>query len=137
MADKSDLSPVTFVLLVIDREISLSRAVVEGGMWKSILAALGLAGWLWTGLGQPAFAQSAAPFGFWATESGETLLVTQGGSCSLALNGSITTAGRCTWESSYAGGILTIYSNGPVYFNVIWVNQNTIRVWGDLFIRRQ
>jgi hypothetical protein len=107
-------------------------------MQRSKFAAFGLAGaLLGAGISHPAFAQSPAPFGFWTTESGETLLVTQSGSCSQGLNGSITVAGRCSWESSYGGGILTIYANGPVYYNVVWVNQNTIRVWGDLFTRRQ
>jgi hypothetical protein len=88
-----------------------------------------------------AVAQSPPPFGFWATNSGETLLVSAS-QCSLALNGKITTSGSCSWNATYAGGILTIMSNqlyrpAPVYFNVIWVNQQTITVNGDTFSRRQ
>jgi len=85
----------------------------------------------------PASAQSPAPIGFWTTQSGETLLVTQSGECSQGLNGRITAAGRCTWNSTSGGGILTIYVNGPVYYNVVWINPTTISVWGDIFYRRQ
>ena len=106
-------------------------------MWRTLAAAFGFGVLLGAAIGHPAFAQSAAPFGFWTTASGETLLVAQSGECSQGLNGRITVAGRCTWESSYGGGILTIYGNWPVYYNVVWVNQSTIRVWGDLFIRQQ
>jgi hypothetical protein len=111
-------------------------------MQRSKLVALGLASVLWVGIEQTALAQSSIPFGFWTTTSGETLLVTVNGECSQGLNGSITVAGRCTWNGSYRGGILTIYASGlpnlaPVYFNVVWVNQNTITVWGDVFTRQQ
>lgn len=90
---------------------------------------------------RPAVAQSPPPLGFWATNSGETLLVSAS-LCSLALNGKITTSGSCSWNPSYAGGILTIMSNqlyrpAPIYFNVIWVNPQTIKVNGDTFARRQ
>jgi len=91
----------------------------------------------------PALAQSAPPVGFWTTADGsEQLLITQSGQCSLADRyGRPTTSGSCSWNASYAGGILTImsaqlYRPAPIYFNVIWVNQNTIRVEGDVFYRR-
>ena len=107
-------------------------------MRRSIVAAAGFAAMLLgAGFGHPALAQAPAPFGFWMTQSGETLLITQQGECSQGLNGSITVAGRCTWNSSSRGGILTIYGNGPVYYNVVWVNQTTITVWGDVFTLRQ
>jgi hypothetical protein len=91
-----------------------------------------------------AHAQSPPPFGFWTTADGsEQLLITQSAQCSLAdRNGRPTTSGSCSWNASYAGGILTImssqlYKPAPIYFNVIWVNQTTIRVNGDVFYRRQ
>jgi hypothetical protein len=64
--------------------------------------------------------------------------VTQGGQCSLADgNGQPTTSGSCSWNATY-GGILTIMSDqlyrpGPVYFNVVWVDNTTIKVEGDVF----
>lgn len=91
-----------------------------------------------------AHAQSAPPFGFWTTADGsEQLLITQSAQCSLADRyGRPTTSGSCSWNPSYAGGILTImssqlYKPAPIYFNVIWVNQTTIKVNGDVFYRRQ
>jgi hypothetical protein len=98
-----------------------------------------------TGMAGAASAQqpSPPPVGFWATADGsEQLLVTQSGACSLAdRTGRPTTSGSCSWNASYAGGILTVissqlYQPAPVYFNVIWVNQNTIKVQGDVFYRK-
>ncbi len=89
-------------------------------------------------------APAPPPFGFWTTADGsEQLLITQSAQCSLAdRNGRPTTSGSCSWNASYAGGILTImssqlYKPAPIYFNVIWVNQTTITVNGDTFYRRQ
>ncbi|QLL07590.1 hypothetical protein [Mycobacterium vicinigordonae] len=85
---------------------------------------------------------AAAPVGFWSTGDGaEQLLVSQSG-CSLANAAGIpTTSGPCSWNPSSRGGILTIMSSqtrtpAPVYFNVVWVNQSTITVEGDVFYRR-
>ena len=107
-------------------------------------AALGLLAATLVFAPRPALAQSAAPVGFWSTaDGGEQLLITQSGECSLADRyGRPTTSGSCSWNSSYAGGILTIMSNqlyraAPIYFNVVWVNQGVIRVQGDVFYRRQ
>ena len=84
------------------------------------------------------------PYGFWTTANGfEQLLITQSAQCSLAdRNGRPTTSGSCSWNASYAGGILTImssklYKPAPIYFNVVWVNQTTISVNGDIFYQRQ
>ena len=52
--------------------------------------------------GNPGFAQSPAPYGFWTSASGETLFVSNGG-CSQGLNGSITVAGTCSWNGNYGG----------------------------------
>lgn len=85
---------------------------------------------------------AAAPVGFWTTADGsEQLLVNQSG-CSLANAAGVpTTSGPCKWTPSSRGGILTIVSSqtrkpAPVYFNVVWVNQSTISVEGDVFYRR-
>ncbi|RUP06959.1 MAG: hypothetical protein EKK34_02510 [Mycobacterium sp.] len=89
-----------------------------------------------------AHAAAAAPLGFWTTGTGsEQLLVSQSG-CSLANAAGVpTTSGPCAWNPSSRGGILTIMSSqtrrpAPVYFNVVWVNQSTITVEGDVFYRR-
>ena len=60
-----------------------------------------------------AHAQAPPPYGFWTTADGaEQLLITQSAQCSLAdRNGRPTTSGSCSWNASYAGGILTIMSS--------------------------
>jgi hypothetical protein len=106
-------------------------------MRKNWFAGCGLAVGLMAAGSMSAFAQASAPVGFWTTQSGETLFVS-GGGCSQGLNGRITVAGTCSWNATSAtGGILTINSNGPVYFNVVWINQRTISVWGDIFTLQQ
>ncbi len=89
-----------------------------------------------------AHAEASPPVGFWTTITGsEQLLVSQSG-CSLANAAGVpTTSGPCSWNPSSRGGILTIVSSqtrrpAPVYFNVVWVNQSTITVEGDVFYRR-
>jgi hypothetical protein len=112
-------------------------------MKLATLASAALAASTLTFAAAPALAQSAPPVGFWTTQDGsEQLLITQSGQCSLADRyGRPTTSGPCSWNASYAGGILTVmsqqlYRPAPIYFNVIWVNQNTIKVEGDVFYRR-
>jgi hypothetical protein len=89
----------------------------------------------------PALAQAPAPIGTWANQTGEVLVVLATGQCELGVNGKVTTAGACSWNPTSAGGILTIISQelrtpAPVYFNVVWVNQTTITVNGDVLTRR-
>ena len=107
------------------------------------LASAAIAAMTLTFAAAPALAQAAAPVGFWVTQDGsEQLLITQNGQCSLAdRNGRPTTSGSCSWNSTSRGGILTImsqqlYRPAPIYFNVVWMNQNTISVEGDVFYRR-
>lgn len=110
---------------------------------KKYLAAAGLViGLLTVSTGIANASGVAAPVGFWVNGSGsEQLLVSQNG-CSLANAAGVpTTSGACSWNASSRGGILTIMSSqtrrpSPVYFNVIWVNQSTITVEGDVFYRR-
>jgi hypothetical protein len=91
----------------------------------------------------PALAQAAVPIGFWTTpDNGERLLIQQDTSCSFYAVGGTQLAGNCVWTSSSNGGILAMYyqtANGlaPVYFNVVWANQDLIYVNRDPFIRRQ
>ncbi|MGP6188980.1 MAG: hypothetical protein ACLPSH_02670 [Vulcanimicrobiaceae bacterium] len=91
------------------------------------------------GVTSPASAQSAPPYGHWATvQKIEELLVFSDGTCAFLDKGKVQVSGRCFWNASYGGGILTItypmpLEPGKTYFNVVWVNATTIRVWGDVF----
>jgi hypothetical protein len=109
---------------------------------KKYVAAAGLAAGLLATSTGVAHAAASAPLGFWTTRDGsEQLLVSQSG-CSLANAAGVpTTSGPCNWNPSSRGGILTIMSSqtrrpAPVYFNVVWVNESTITVEGDVFYRR-
>jgi hypothetical protein len=102
-----------------------------------------IAGLALAGLATAAHAQGApAPIGVWSTANGsEQLTVTQTGACALTAPGRGVISGSCSWRASAQGGILTImsaqnYQPAPIYFNVVWVNQNTISVDNDVFYRR-
>lgn len=90
-------------------------------------------------LASGAFAQAAAPTGVWVTAGNGETLVVQNGYCKLTGNGGqIGAIGSCSWNPSAPGGILTImstltYKPAPVYFNVVWIDQKTINVSGDVF----
>ena len=90
-----------------------------------------------------AFAQAYAPIGYWATaDNGERLLVGADAQCSFAAVGADTFGGNCTWESTSTGGILSVWYStiaGPaaVRWSVVWVNQTTITVNGDVFHKLQ
>ncbi|MCV7199074.1 hypothetical protein [Mycobacterium angelicum] len=110
---------------------------------KKYLAAAGLAAGLLAVTTGVAHADgAAAPVGFWATANGSEQLLVSASGCSLANGAGVpTTSGPCKWNPSSRGGILTIISSqtrrpAPVYFNVVWVNQSTITVEGDVFYRR-
>ncbi len=106
------------------------------------LAAAGLATGMLAASTGIAHADAPAPVGFWATQDGSEQLLVSGSGCSLANGAGVpTTSGPCKWTPSSRGGILTIMSSqtyrpAPVYFNVVWVNQSTISVQGDVFYRR-
>lgn len=112
-------------------KVQITKAAAVAGTVTALLAAA-------NGV---AHAEAAAPVGFWTTGTGsEQLLVSQSG-CSLANAAGVpTTSGPCSWNPTSRGGILTIMSSqtrrpAPVYFNVIWLNQSTITVEGDVFYR--
>ncbi len=91
----------------------------------------------------PAAAQSAPPVGFWATDDGsERLLVSDNGHCMFTNGqGQVFSSGRCSWNASSRGGILTVmseqnYRPAPIYYNVVWINPLTISVQGDVFRKR-
>ena len=92
-----------------------------------------------------AHAQSAPPIGLWSTADGhERLLVSQNGYCDFAAEGPSGQAhilGACGWSSTSRGGILTImnknqFKPAPIRYNIVWINQQSISVWGDVFYRR-
>src|SRR3954468_23665777 len=90
-----------------------------------------------------AMAQSAPPIGLWATADGsEQLYVGNDGQCMLSVGGTPSSAGACSWDATYSGGILTVmstmtYQPAPVYFNITYIDQGTISVEGDVMTRRQ
>jgi hypothetical protein len=92
---------------------------------------------------EPALAQAAPPFGFWTTaDNGQSLMVGQNAQCSFFAVGGAQVAGDCTWDSTSRGGILSIWYSMPlgpaaVRFNIVWIDDNTISVFGDIFYRRQ
>ncbi len=104
-----------------------------------LLATLAFLGLSATG----AIAQSAAPIGYWTTDdNGEQLLVQANAQCSFAAGGVTQVAGDCDWNSTSGGGILSIWYptvGGPaaVRYNIVWIDQGTISVFGDVFHRRQ
>ena len=94
----------------------------------------------WAGV---ALAQAAVPIGYWTTaDNGERLLIEQSTSCSFMAVGGTQVAGNCVWNSTSRGGVLTLYYQtvmglAPIYWSVVWVNDTTITVNGDVFYRRQ
>jgi hypothetical protein len=81
---------------------------------------------------QIAQAQSPAPIGTWqGLSSGDYLIVQANGNCSAT--GTVNVSGTCTWQASYAGGILTMtypwtIAPGHIYWNIIYVDRNTLMV---------
>jgi hypothetical protein len=90
----------------------------------------------------PAQAQSPPPIGHWATSPrGEDLYVYQNGSCAFLVRGRVQVQGGCSWNSTSRGGILTItypmpLEPGKVRYNIVWINRQTISVWGDIMHRQ-
>jgi hypothetical protein len=81
-------------------------------------------------------AQAPAPVGHWAGQ-GEDLYVYQNGMCAFFANRRVVTQGRCYWQSTSRGGILTItypmpLEPGKTRYNIVWINRTTISVWGDI-----
>jgi hypothetical protein len=87
-------------------------------------------------------AQAPAPVGTWKSRSGNTLIVNGSGAQYLINNRPLCT-GAWTWDfPTTTGGVLTIHYIVPggavkqIYYNVTWVNRNTILVWGEPFLRQ-
>jgi hypothetical protein len=94
------------------------------------------------GFGGAAGAQSAsAPVGYWVTADGSEMLFVSETGCKFAASNGFTVLGTCAWNPTSRGGILTImnvynYKPAPIRYTIVWVNQNTITVWGDVFHKR-
>lgn len=92
--------------------------------------------------GTAAGAQSApAPVGYWVTADGSEMLLVSETGCKFAASNGFTVLGKCGWNPTSRGGILTImnvynYNPAPIRYNIVWVNQKTITVWGDVFYKR-
>lgn len=88
-------------------------------------------------LGAPAAAQAPPPIGHWRSgTSASQLIVYPNGAC--AFLGGRPVQGSCSWNPSSRGGILTLVypmplEPGKIYFNVVWVNQRAITVFGEPF----
>lgn len=88
----------------------------------------------------PAAAQAPPPVGQWRSRTSTAqLLVYANASC--AFLGTRPVQGTCSWSATSGGGILTLYypmplEPGKIYFNIVWVNQTTISVFGELFYRQ-
>jgi hypothetical protein len=87
----------------------------------------------------PSGAQAAPPpFGHWATSPPtEELYVYQNGLCAFYFQRRPRVQGRCSWDATSRGGILTItypmpLEPGKVRYNIVWINRQTISVWGDI-----
>jgi hypothetical protein len=114
---------------MVNRGITmLARRLV----WSAVALAIGQA--------TTAAAQAPPPIGHWASRtSAAQLLVYQNGAC--AFLGARPVQGNCTWNASSRGGILTLFypmplEPGKIYFNIVWVDQATISVFGEFFYRR-
>jgi hypothetical protein len=108
---------------------------------RAVLATLVCA--IMLGFGGAARAQSApAPVGYWLTAgNSEMLLVEASGTCKFAASNGFTVLGKCYWSPTSRGGILTImnvynYKPAPIRYSVVWVNQTTITVFGDVFHKK-
>ena len=84
-----------------------------------------------------AFAAAPPPYGSWRsrTSTGELHLY-RNGSC--AYIGYTPVYGRCRWNASSNGGILTLFypmplEPGKIYFNIVWINRTTIAIFGERF----
>jgi hypothetical protein len=88
-------------------------------------------------------AQNApAPIGNWINQ-GKTngLVVEQNGTCGFLVNGKAKWSGKCTWQASAKGGILTLtypmpLQPGHIRWSVVYINQTSITVDGEAFYKQ-
>jgi len=91
---------------------------------------------------QTANAQAAPPpIGVWGNKT-EGLVVQQSRTCGFLVNGKVAYSGTCYWEMPSArGGILDLtypmpLAPGHIRWSVIYVNQTTITLDGDVFYKK-
>ena len=109
---------------------------------KTICLTIGVV--LFSALGAGGQSGAPVPWGNWATNPASEKLYVSASWCRFTgTNGTTSTLieGQCSWNPSSAGGILTImnvhfYKPAPVYYNVVWVNSKTIKVFGDVFYKQ-
>ena len=82
-----------------------------------------------------ASANSPMPTGLWVLGEGSFYISPSG--CKFETPVGVT-VWPCSWKGTSRGGILTImhnngYEPAPVYFNIVWINQRTISIYGDVF----
>ncbi len=85
-----------------------------------------------------ASANSPMPTGLWVYGAASFYISPSG--CKFETPGFVT-VGPCSWNGTSRGGILTImhnngYKPAPVYFNVVWINQRKISIYGEVYQRR-
>ena len=106
---------------------------------KSNFAGALTAGALLAAAASPALAQGApAPVGVWQTADHSEMLVVMSNATCRFTAGRQLIIGRCSWQPSSRGGILTIlnqtnYKPAPIRYSVVWINATTITVFGDVF----
>ena len=89
-------------------------------------------------LASPALAAAPAPVGVWQTaDKSEMPVVMSNGTCRFTAGRQLI-IGKCGWQASTRGGILTIlnqtnYKPAPIRYSVVWMNTTTITVFGDVF----
>ena len=91
---------------------------------------------------KPALAQAPMPIGNWYSKTSPSVLVVeQTANCGFFYKGKVQVSGRCTWNASSNGGILDItypmpLEPGHVRYNIVWIDKDKIRVWGEVFYRK-
>jgi len=80
---------------------------------------------------------AAPPCGRWATVDRVEELDVFSTGCRFLVRGRTQFVGRCGWNPSTRGGILSIsypmpLRPGIVRYSIVWINKNTITVFGDV-----
>jgi len=93
------------------------------------------------GIGVARAQNAPAPIGYWNNANKtNSLVIEQSGTCGFLVNGKAKWSGTCTWQASARGGILTLtypmpLKPGQIRWSVVYVNQTTITVDGEQFVK--
>ena len=123
----------------VGRPVSYTEGAYIGDAMKAILTFLAF-----VLAASGALSQAAAPpVGMWVHTSGRAFLsIDASGYCHYQDPG-LEYGGGCSWNAGSAGGILTVMNAAavpgpqPIYLNILWVDQGTISVFGDIFRLQQ